>query len=111
MAKKYIERKETKPLRPATTPEGRENQLINLATNLVEERLRNGTATSQETTFYLKLGSEKEKLEREKLKREIDLLSEKKKALESAERSEQLFTEAIAAMKRYQGNDDEQTVD
>ena len=107
MAKKYINAKEPKPVRPAITPEGRENQLINEAVNLVEQRLLNGTATSQETTFFLKLGSPKEKLEREKLQKEIELLEEKKKALESAERSEQLFSEAIAAMKRYQGNDDE----
>lgn len=93
-----------KPLRPAITPEARENQLIALAVDLVEERMRNGTASSQETTHFLKLGSTKNRLELEKLRAENRLLSAKTEAIESAKRVEELYAEAISAMKRYSGN-------
>lgn len=89
--------------RPGLTPEAREGQLISLAINLAEEQLRNGTASSQVITHYLKLGSTKEKLEREKLERENELLRAKAKALESQEKTEQLYRDAIEAMKRYSG--------
>ena len=82
-------------LRPAMTEEGRENQMIALAHDLVEERLRNGTASSQETVHFLKLGSQKSKLELEKLKKENELLVAKTEALKSAKRSEELFEEAL----------------
>ena len=67
----------TKKMRPALTPESRENQLISLAVDLVEQRLREGTASSQETTHFLKLGSTKSKLELEKLKGESELINRK----------------------------------
>lgn len=91
-------------IRPALTPEARENQLISLATDLVEQRLRDGTASSQETTHFLKLGSTKHKLEMEKLKEENKLLSAKTEMLQSAKRVEELYSEAISAMRRYSGN-------
>lgn len=104
MAKKKVLTIDEKPkYRTASTPEARENQMIALAFDLVEERLRNGTATSQETTHFLKLGTVKEELEREKLRKENDLLEAKRSAIESSERSEALFAEAIEAMKRYSG--------
>ena len=89
--------------RPGLTPEAREGQLVSLAINLAEEQLRNGTASSQVITHYLKLGSTKEKLEREKLERENELLRAKAKALESQEKTEELYREAIKAMKLYSG--------
>lgn len=89
--------------RPGLTPEAREGQLVSLAINLAEEQLRNGTASSQVITHYLKLGSTNAKLEREKLERENKLLEAKAKALESQEKTEQLYREAIEAMKRYSG--------
>lgn len=92
-------------LRPALTPEGRENQLISLAMDLVEQRIRNGTASSQETTHFLKLGSVKNQLEQEKLKKEIQLLEAKKEHLESDARIETLYTEAMKAMRVYSGQD------
>ena len=91
-------------IRPALTPESREQQMIALAVDLVEQRLLNGTASSQETTHYLKLGSMKNKLEMEKLKRENELLAAKTKAVESGDRIEKLYKEAIAAMQRYSGH-------
>lgn len=89
--------------RPGLTPEAREGQMVALAIDLAEEQLRNGTASSQVITHFLKLGSTREKLERERLERENELLKAKAKALESQEKTEQLYREAIEAMKRYSG--------
>ena len=97
--------------RPALTPEGRENQLIAMAVDLVEQRLLDGTASSQETTHFLKLGSTKNRLEMEKLRRENELLKAKTEALESSKRVEELYSEAIEAMRRYGGNHDEYDAD
>ena len=94
-------------LRPAITPEGREQQMISLAMDLVEERLRNGTASSQETTHFLKLGSTRNQLEIEKLKKETSLLEAKQASLESSARMEKLYSDAMAAMKTYSGQDDD----
>lgn len=94
-----------KTVRPATTPEARENQMIALAVDLAEQQLMDGTASSQVITHYLKLGTTRARLEKEKLERENELLQAKTRALESAERVEELYSNAIAAMKRYQGED------
>lgn len=99
--------KENQPkIRPALTPEARENQLISLAVDLVEQRLLDGTASSQETTHFLKLGSMKNRLEMEKLQEENKLLQAKTEALQSTKRVEELYSEAISAMRRYSGNGD-----
>jgi len=95
-----------KEIRPALTPESRENQLIYLATELAEQQLRDGTASSQVITHYLKLGSTKEKLEKEILEKQKDLLVAKTEALESSKKIEELYVEAISAMKRYNGSDE-----
>lgn len=89
--------------RPAMTPEARENQLINLAYDLVEQRLRNGTASSQETTHFLKMGSEREKLERERIRSENELAMAKIENMQSQEKSEELYRNAIEAFKSYAG--------
>lgn len=88
-------------MRPALTPESRENQMIALAVDLAEQQLRDGTASSQVITHYLKLGSTRERLERERLEEENRLLKAKTKALESSERTEELYREAIKAMRKY----------
>ena len=97
----------TKKIRPALTPEARENQLISLAIDLVEQRLLDGTASSQETTHFLKLASRKAKLENELLEAQTEMAKAKKEALQSQKRSEELFTEAIKAFRNYSGQDDE----
>ena len=97
---------ETIRTRPALTPEARENQLIAAATNLAEKQLLEGTASSQVITHYLKLGSSKERLEKEKLERENELLRAKTEALQSAQRVEELYANALDAMRRYNGCDD-----
>lgn len=101
---------ESRKIRPALTPEARENQMIALAVDLVEQRLLDGTASSQETTHFLKLGSMKNRLEMEKLQEENRLLKARTEALQSAKRVEELYSEAIKAMRRYsgQGNDDDE---
>ncbi len=89
--------------RPALTPEARENQLVSLAINLAEQQLRDGTASSQVITHYLKLGTQKEKLEREKLERENELLRAKTESIASAKRVEELYENALKAMRDYSG--------
>ena len=96
-----------KKIRPALSPEARENQLISLAIDLVEQRLLDGTASSQETTHFLKLATSKAKLENKLLEAQTEMAIAKKEALQSQKRSEELFTEAIKAFKNYSGQDDE----
>lgn len=96
-------RSESKGRRPATTPEGRENQLISLAYDLAEKQLKNGTASSQVISHFLKAASKREKLEQEKLHQENLLLSAKIDALASAKRIEELYEQALNAMRRYAG--------
>ena len=91
---------------PARTKEGRENQLIALAFDVAEERMRDGTASSQLITHFLKLGSMREEKELEKLKYENELLKAKREALESDRRIEDLYRKAINSMRIYQGNTD-----
>ena len=95
-----------KKIRPALTPEARENQLIALAVDLVEQRLLDGTASSQETTHFLKLGSTRNRLEMEKLKEENQLLKAKTESIQSQKKSEELFLEAINAFRSYSGKED-----
>lgn len=101
---------ETKKMRAALTPEARENQLIYLATNLAEQQLKDGTASSQVITHYLKLGSTKERIEKEILEKQKELISAKTKALADAADMKQMYAEAIAAMRRYSGNGGEEDV-
>lgn len=93
--------------RPATTPEARENQLISLAYDLVEQRLLDGTATSQETTSLIRLGTTKARLEAEKLRKETELLRAKADAVESARHADEMYMKAIEAMKVYTGQNEE----
>jgi hypothetical protein len=93
-------------VRPATTFEGRENQLIANAVDLAEKQLREGTASAQVISHYLKLGSSRERLEQERLSGENKLLDAKIEALKSAKNIEALYSEALNAMKSYSGQED-----
>lgn len=95
-----------KPMRPALTPEARENQMISYAVDLAEKQLREGTASSQVITHYLKLATVKEQLEREKIRQEIELQKAKTKALASDEEIKLMYKDAIEAMKKYSGYGD-----
>lgn len=92
---------------PARTPEARENQMISLAVDLAEQQLRKGTASSQIVTHFLKLATVKEQLEREILTEQKTHLQAKTEALKSAKRIEELYGNALAAMRSYGGVDDE----
>ena len=107
MAKGKIPAPSTKRSRPALSPEARENQMIAYAMDLVERRLIEGTASSQETTHFLKLARKKAQAELEILEMQKELISAKTQALQSQAKSEELFARAISAMKRYSGNGDE----
>lgn len=93
----------SRKIRPALTPEARENQMISLAVDLAEKQLIEGTASSQVITHYLKLGTMNHKLELEKLKKENELLSAKTEAIQSSARMEELYLEALKAMSDYRG--------
>lgn len=95
--------------RPASTPEAQENYMINLAMKLVEKRLLEGTASSAETTHFLKLATSKNELEKTKLEEENKLLRAKTETLQNAKRYEEMYGKVIAAMKKYNGlgEDDE----
>lgn len=92
--------------RPAIDPEGRENQMIALAVDLAEQQLIEGTASSQVITHFLKLGTTKAELEKEKLRRENEVLSAKAKAYQSGEEMKELYENAIKAMRDYAGQGD-----
>lgn len=93
-----------KPLRPGLTPESRENQMISLAVDLVEQRLRDGTASAQETVHYLKLASTKAKLDSERAQLENELIRAKTQAFRDQADIKKLYNEAIAAMRKYSGH-------
>lgn len=79
--------------------------MISLAVSLARKKLMDGTASNQVITHYLKLGSTKEQLEKEKLRKENDLLVAKVEAFESAKRDEELYERVLTALKRYSGSD------
>ena len=92
--------------RAAMSPEARENQMISLAVDVAEQQMLKGTASSQVITHFLKLGSRKEQLEREKLENENELLRTRIKALESSEKSEEMYAKVLRAIKEYSGRED-----
>lgn len=89
---------------PATSPQEQENHLISLAVELTERQLRDGTASAQVITHYLKLGSSREKLEQRRLEGEVSLLQIKRETMESQQRIEGLYEDAINAMRQYGGH-------
>lgn len=109
--RKSNEESKRRKIRPALTPEGREQQLISLAVDLAEKQLIEGTASSQVITHYLKLGSTKERIEKEILEKQKELISAKTENLKSAQRIEELYAEAITAMRNYSGNGDSDEYD
>lgn len=107
MAKSTRNKDEPLPKRPpATTPEGREQQLIALAMDAVEKRIINGTASAQELVHFIKAGSPTAKLERKILEKQEELLVAKTSALESQKKIEELYSNALSAMRKYSGDPD-----
>lgn len=97
--------------RPATTPEGRENEVVSQAIDLAEQQIRDGTASSQVITHFLKLGSTREILEQERLRHENELTKVKIEALESQKRVEELYKEALDAMRSYSGETPDENIE
>ena len=95
---------------PARTPEARENQMIALAMDVAEEQMRNGTASAQVITHFLKIGSSKEKLEQEMLAKRTELLTAQTESLESTKRVEELYENALSAMRVYSGEGYDETI-
>lgn len=102
MAKKIS--KDTVKSRPGLTPESRENQLISLAIDLAEKQLREGSASSQVISHFLKLGSTTNMLEKQTLAKNLDLITAKTESIKSGKVIEELYTNALAAMRSYSGN-------
>lgn len=90
-------------IRPAISPEAREKQMISLAVDLAEQQLMDGTASSQVITHFLKLGTQKERIEQEILEKQKELITAKTEALQSQKRVEELYADALTAMRSYQG--------
>lgn len=90
-------------MRPALSPEARENQLVSLAVDLAEKQLREGTASSQVITHYLKLGSTKERVEREILEKQKELIEAKTKNINSSSEAKELYANALTAFRKYSG--------
>lgn len=90
--------------RPATSPEEREEELVNLAIDLAEQQLRDGSASTQVIVHYLKLGSTRGMTEQKMLEKKTELLTAQTDSLKSAKRVEELYSEAMEAMARYSGS-------
>lgn len=103
-----LESEQLEPIRPALSQEAQENQMIAMAMNLAEKQLREGTASSQVITHFLKLGSTREKIEKELLKKQELMLDAKTEALQSSKQAEELYLNAIEAMRLYAGKGSEQ---
>lgn len=91
--------------RPALSPEARENQMISLAVDCAEKQLMDGTASPSVIVHYLKLGSTKDRIEKERLEKEVELLTAKTEALQSQKQIQELYADALSAMRSYQGLD------
>lgn len=108
-------RKPTEPIKqrrpPATTPEARENQLIALAVDVAEQQMRDGTASAQVITHFIKLGSSRERLEQKRLEQETFLMAKKVEAMATADRTEEMYKNALAAISTYQGRPTEERFD
>lgn len=94
------------PINRSYTEEGRRNQLINAAYDLVEKRLLEGSASSQETVFFLRLGAEQTKLEEEKLRAEVELKKAQAEALQKNGSSDELYQRVLSALSTYKGSEE-----
>lgn len=109
MPKRHVEHNSNRKVRaPATTPESRENQLIAMAVDLAEKQLAEGTASSQVISHFLKLGSSKERIEKEILLEERELIKAKTEAMKSQKKVEELYSNALNAMRSYSGHTNEE---
>lgn len=99
--KKELPQKKKQP--PARTPEAREKQIVAMAVDLAEKQILDGTASSQVITHFLKIGSTKERIEKEILEQQKELIQAKTEAIKSAKKVEELYREAMTAFRSYSG--------
>lgn len=92
---------------PALTDEAEELELVSLARQLSAQRLRSGQASAQEIVYWLKAGSSEKKIEKDILEEQKKLIKAKTKAIADSESTAKLYSDAIEAMKSYQGNGEE----
>lgn len=90
-------------LPPARTPEDQERRMINLSMKQAESMLEKGQASSMIVVHFLKLATEKAKLENERLKADIAVSNSKIEVMQSQKNSEELAKKAIEAFKSYSG--------
>lgn len=90
---------------PARTPEAREDELIAKAVDLAERQIEDGSVSAQVLSHYLKLGSSREKLEQERMAQEVKLLKAKEEMMESAKKVEEMYGQALNAMRAYSGQE------
>jgi hypothetical protein len=95
----------TRRRKPAKTPEERENQLIAAAVNLAERQIEDGSASAQVVTHFLKLGSTRERMEQDKLRAEHELLMKRIETADATKHVEELYSEALNAMRVYSGQE------
>ena len=110
MASRRVDKSKPR-LPPATTPEARENQVIAAAYDLAERQILAGDASSQVITHFLKLGSSREKLEKERIALESQFLQAKADAMASQKRTEELMSEALDAFRSYSGTPTDGSID
>lgn len=101
----------SRPVRTPMSPEAMEGQMISMAMDLARQQLQDGTASSQVITHFLKLGSTRERLETEILEKQRDLVAAKTEQLKSQKRVEELYANALQAMRRYSGGSDDEDVE
>lgn len=108
MARRGIDDEHTAPRRrsPARTPEERESLLISKSLDLIERQIDDGTASSQILSIYAKYGSERERLERQRLAAENEVLRKKVETMQDALDMKNLMQEALAKFKGYSGDRD-----
>lgn len=110
MARRKPQEVSTRRRRPATSSDFREAELASAAYDLAEEQIRTGTASSQVITHFLKMGSTRERLEQKRIEHENELLQVKREAIASQQRIEELYIDAIQAMRSY-GSSEGQSVE
>ena len=98
----------TRKMKSPESVEENETQMIALAMDRVRQRIIDGTASSQELVHFLRLGSSRERLEREILEKQKEKLEAQTDNFRSSAHSEELYANAIKAMSRYSGHSEEE---
>lgn len=104
MARSEEDRTPSRRRSPAKTPEERESLLISKSLNLIERQIEEGTVSSAVLSIYARAGTERDRLEKERLRNENDVLRKKVETMEAAVDLKNLMEDALSAFKGYQGS-------